>query len=120
MSGFMLAAAVVAITVGAIHSVLGEVLIFRHLRQAGIVPTMSAPPLKERQVRILWATWHIATVFSWAFAFALLELTSTGEAAILAFLGSSMLVLLGTRGRHPGWVGLLVVAILAWLAANLA
>jgi hypothetical protein len=28
-----------------------------------------------------------------------------------------MLVLVGTQGKHPGWVGLLVVAVLAIIGA---
>ncbi len=118
MNAYLLAAAIVAIVVGAIHSVLGEVLIFRHLRKGALVPTASAPPLRERDVRILWASWHIATVFGWAFAVLLLQLATVEQAAIGAFIGSSLLVLLGTRGRHPGWIGLLAVAALVCLAIN--
>ena len=118
MNAYLLAAAIVAIVVGAIHSVLGEVLIFRHLRKGALVPTASAPPLRERDVRILWASWHIATVFGWAFAVLLLQLATVEQAAIGAFIGSSLLVLLGTRCRHPGWIGLLAVAALALAGAT--
>ena len=31
-----------------------------------------------------------------------------------ATLASSALVLFATNGRHPGWLGLLVAAVLAW------
>jgi hypothetical protein len=34
---------------------------------------------------------------------------------VVAFLGGSFLVLIGTKGRHPGWIGLLGVAALAWI-----
>ncbi len=121
------AAGTLAVVVGIVHSVLGEVLIFRHLRQGGIVPTLDAPPLRERNVRILWATWHLATVFGWAFAGVLFRLASApDDAAVTAFLptaiivanaGGALLVLVGTRGRHPGWIALLAVAALTWLAA---
>lgn len=30
------------------------------------------------------------------------------------FVGS-VLVLIGTKGRHPGWVGLMSVAMLIWI-----
>ena len=111
----MMTAGVLALVVGAVHSVLGEILIFRHLRVRGLVPTLAAPPLRERHVRILWATWHFATALGWAFGLALFRAVSPNSAAALAFLGGSLLVLVGTRGRHPGWIGCLAVAALAWL-----
>jgi hypothetical protein len=39
-----------------------------------------------------------------------------GYSAAAACLVGSLLVLVGTRGRHPGWLGLLAVAVLVWLA----
>lgn len=126
MQTYMFAAGVLALVVGAVHSVLGEVLIFRHLRSRGLVPAMGAPPLRERHIRILWASWHVATVFGWAFGIVLLRFaTLTAEhslreivesAIVFAFLGGSFLVLIGTKGRHPGWVGLLGVAALVWFS----
>ena len=126
MQTYMFAAGVLALVVGAVHSVLGEVLIFRHLRSRGLVPATGAPPLRERHIRILWASWHLTTVFGWAFCVVLLRLaTLTTEhslreivesAIVFAFLGGSFLVLIGTKGRHPGWIGLLGVAALAWLS----
>jgi hypothetical protein len=120
----MFAAGVLALIVGAAHSVLGETLIFRHLRSGGLVPAMGAPPLRERHTRILWASWHLGTVFGWAFGVVLLRLASpynessfqafVEQTIVLAFLGGSLLVLIGTKGRHPGWIGLLGVAALAW------
>lgn len=127
MQIYLFAAGVLALLVGAIHSVMGEILIFRHLRSHGLVPTMGAPPLRERHIRILWAGWHFATVLGWAFGIVLLRLaTLTTEqslramvenAIVLSFLGGSLLVLIGTNGKHPGWVGLLGVAALTWLSS---
>lgn len=126
MQTYMFAAGVLALIVGLVHSVLGEVLIFRHLRSQGFVPAMGAPPLRERHVRILWASWHLATVFGWAFGIILLRLAFPTndhsfqvlvvEAIVFAFLGGSFLVLIGTKGRHPGWIGLLGVAALVWFS----
>ena len=128
MQTMLVAAGVLALVTGLVHSVLGEVLIFRHLRSGGLVPAMGAPPLRERNIRIIWATWHLATVFGWAFAGVLLRLAfaphndSPGSlivsAAVFAYLAGSLLVLIGTKGRHPGWIALLVVAVLTWFGAN--
>lgn len=125
MNAYFASAAALAFIVGLVHSVLGEVLIFRRLRADGIVPTYGGNALEERHVRILWATWHAVTAFGWCIAAVLLWLSIAAQnaASILplgrliasAMVVASALVLIGTKGKHPGWVGLLAVAILAWL-----
>ena len=44
MQTYLFAAGVLTLVVGAIHSVVGEILIFRHVRIHGLVPAMGAPP----------------------------------------------------------------------------
>jgi hypothetical protein len=121
----MFIAGILALMVGTIHSMLGEVLIFRRMRVIGIVPTNGALLIRERHVRILWASWHIVTVFGWAFAAIMLRLafptdnesiqTFVQNTIITSMLMSALLVLFGTKGRHPGWLGLAAVAVLIWL-----
>lgn len=123
----MLIAGLLLLLIGAIHSVGGEVLIFRHLRSHGLVPTIAPQPLRERHVRILWATWHIVTVLGWAFGCVLLRMsrptdeqtirTLVENTIVVACFSSALLVLIGTKGRHPGWLGLLGVAALTWVAS---
>jgi hypothetical protein len=130
MHSLLVTAAVIATVTGFVHSLLGERLIFRHLRASSLVPSLPAPPLQSRHVRILWATWHLASVFAWALAGMLLLLSQDSAAALsarsvlgasaLAFLVGSLLVLIGTRGRHPGWVALGAVGILSWVAVGAA
>ncbi|MFY3383597.1 hypothetical protein ACOQFS_05565, partial [Paracidovorax sp. MALMAid1276] len=61
-TSLLLAAAGLAL-VGLAHSVLGEILVFRQLRRTrGLVPTAGQPVLRERQVRILWGTWHVVAL----------------------------------------------------------
>ena len=125
MQTYMFAAGIVAIITGVIHSTLGEILIFRHLRKHNVVPTLPAPPLKERNVRIIWASWHLVTVFGWAFGVVLLLLSSPSNdlaaqtlvlnASIISFAVGSFIVLIATKGRHPGWIAMLIVAFLVWL-----
>ena len=129
MQSMFIAAAAVALITGLVHSLLGEVLIFRHLRRGGLVPTMAAPPLRARNIRIIWATWHLASVFGWAFAGILFRLAIAPDssasallatAIVLANLAGSLLVLIATEGKHPGWIALLLVAALTWFGANAA
>lgn len=126
MQSLIATAAALAAVTGVVHSVLGERLIFRHVRRSSLVPTLPAPPLQARHVRILWATWHLASVLAWAFAGLLWQLAleqGAGLSAHLvlgasaaAFLACSLLVLVGTKGRHPGWVALGIVGLLSWVA----
>ncbi|MEO8383817.1 MAG: hypothetical protein ABI583_01135 [Betaproteobacteria bacterium] len=125
MQIYFLSAAIVSVVVGIVHSVLGEHLIFKKLRRLGLVPTEAAPPLQSRNIRILWATWHLASVFGFGFAI-ILYAAGVGQtsldaftinALIFAYVGGSALVLLATKGKHPGWVGLLSVAVLVYLGS---
>ena len=127
MQTMFIAAGVIALITGVVHSVLGEILIFRQLRSSGLVPTLAAPPLRERNIRIIWATWHLASVFGWAFAGILLRLAIAPldspsalivSAVVFANLAGSLFVLIGTKGQHPGWIALLLVAVLTWFGAS--
>lgn len=126
MNHYFIAAATIAFVVGLVHSALGEQLIFRRLREWDeLVPTNGGNVLRERHVRILWASWHLVTVFGWCMGAVLLRLAlpaapeaSTGfgvQAIALAALTGAVLVFIGTRAKHPGWIGLLAIAVCAWL-----
>lgn len=129
MNTYLVTAAATAFVVGLVHSVLGEVLIFRRLRLRGLVPTNGGNVLGERHVRIIWATWHIVTVFGWCLGAVLLRLSlpasQTGsalfieQAIVLASLAAAVLVFVGTRAKHPGWIGLLVMAVCTWLGRSI-
>jgi hypothetical protein len=123
MQTYLVAAATVAALVAITHSALGEALIFRKLRKGTLIPNQAAAPLELRNVRILWATWHLASAFGFGFAAILLILGNresapdpvTAWTLILSFAVGSFLVLVATRGRHPGWIGLLIVSVLTYL-----
>lgn len=128
MNTFLASAAALAFLVGLAHSILGERLVFSRMRQGQLVPTNGGTVLREPHVRILWASWHALTVLGWAMAGTLLLLASepaTGELrasllhlVALSMLAGSALVLYGTSARHPGWLGLLGVAVLTWLGTG--
>lgn len=128
MNNYFALAGLLAFLVGLVHSVLGERLVFSRMRKTGWIPTNGGPVLQERHVRILWASWHLVTVFGWVIAILLLRLSLPSSpaaartvivpVAIAGLLASSLLVLIGTNGKHPGWIGLLGVAILTALGAS--
>jgi len=117
----LLAAAALAFATGLAHTVLGEVLIFRRLRRGAVVPAFGGEVLRERHVRILWASWHVLTLLGWCMAAMLVELAAwptsdiTRTVARLIGLGmftGALTVGIATRGRHPGWVAMSLVALL--------
>lgn len=125
MNIYFLVAGILCFLLGIAHSILGEVLIFNNKRSKGsLVPSKGGVNLKERHLRILWATWHLASVFGWCFGFLLIKIAvihSTLESQFAHFIVnstmytmfiSSLLVLVGTKGKHPGWVVLLLIGVL--------
>ncbi|SFC14966.1 hypothetical protein SAMN05428997_104231 [Bosea sp. CRIB-10] len=129
MQNYLIAAGVLMILIGIAHSVIGEILIFRQLRAGAIVPLLAPPPLRERHLRILWANWHLTSMLGWGLAALLILIAVAPDPSshalhvriiAIATLAGSLLVLSATRGRHPGWFGLLVAAGLAWLGPSSA
>lgn len=124
MNWYLLAAAALAFLVGLVHSVFGEHMIFRRLRRGGAIPSDGGPRLGDAHVRILWASWHVLTAFGWGYASVLAWLALQPASAaspqfllhaiLVSMLAGALLVLVGTRARHPGWAGLLGVAVLIW------
>ena len=121
MNAWLLAAAALAFATGLAHTVMGEMLIFQRLRRGSVVPTFGGEVLREGHVRILWASWHVLTLLGWCMAAMPVALAvwpasdMTRALARLIGLGMSaaaMTVLIATRGRHPGWLALSVVALL--------
>ena len=131
MNIYFFIAGVLCIILGLVHSFLGEQLIFRNKRKAGLlVPTITNTDLRERHLRIIWATWHLASLFGWCIAAILIKIAITYNApdvvmidfiipsiTVTNFLGA-LLVLVGTKGKHPGWIVLLIIAILLLIGTN--
>ncbi|MCY7369284.1 MAG: hypothetical protein LH479_00020, partial [Polaromonas sp.] len=124
MNNAMMTAAALTSLVGLVHSVMGERRIFCHLRLDGhVVPSRGGGLLSEFQVSILWASWHLVTLLSWVLAAVMIWLAQPAARSVsggllefmlaLAFALAGMLVLISNRGRHPAWIVLWTVALLA-------
>lgn len=101
------------------------------MRGAGVIPTNGGTVLREPHVRIVWATWHLATVMGWSIACVLGWLALPAQTAfagclflatliIATMLAGSALVCIGTKARHPGWIALLDSALLTSLGLLLS
>lgn len=124
---WLMAAAGLSVLIALAHSVLGEYVIFRHLRRAGhLVPTEGGAVLREFQLRILWGAWHGLTAMGLGLAGVLVwldqpaaQLASAGrveKGVAIAMAATGLLVLVSNRGRHPAWLALWGVAVLVLMS----
>lgn len=126
MNAYLGTAAGLTVLLGIAHSVIGEVLIFKHWRCGGTSKAALGAKLPSRHRRILWSTWHLASIFGWGIGTVLYKLAITQAGSplqdyikcvlVITMLVGGLLVLGGTRGKHPGWIVLLMIAALIWLA----
>jgi len=126
MNIYIFLAGVLCLILGIAHSILGELFIFKHKRKKGnLVPSKSSTDLKERHLRIIWATWHLATFFGCCFGAILVKISFaaklepslfTLKAISYTMFFAAVLVLIGTKGKHPGWLVLLIVVVLLQIA----
>ena len=125
MNIYFFIAGILCFILGIVHSFLGEYLIFKGKRNKGnLVPTKVKTELKERHLRIIWATWHFASFFGWCIGAFLVKISFDQNeldsefidfiinSTIFTMFASSLIVLIGTKGKHPGWIVLLLIGIL--------
>lgn len=123
MNPWLLSAGFCALLIGAVHSVMGERRIFRHLRQGGIVPALAEPLMRRYQLSIVWASWHLVTCFGLGTA-AMLFVAARPDTPLplrnlLAYstVGimqlAAVLVAAATRGRHLAWLALSLTSAMA-------
>lgn len=125
MNIYFLISGILCFILGLVHSILGEYLIFKDKRNTGnLVPTKVNAELKERHLRIIWATWHSTSFFGWCIGAFLVKISLVQNkldsefidfiinSTIYTMFASSLLVLIGTKGKHPGWVVLLIIGLL--------
>lgn len=123
MNPWLLSAGLCTLLIGAVHSVMGERRIFRHLRHSGIVPTRAEPLLRGYQLAIVWASWHLVTVFGLGVAVLLFAAARSdtpaplrdllGASSIGIMLAAAALVAFATRGRHLAWLALSLTSAIA-------
>jgi len=128
MNWYFFIAGILCFLLGIAHSILGELMIFKDKRRGrSVIPSKGSEGLRQRHLRIIWATWHLASVFGWCLGAILIKVSidqsSLNESfiefmihsMIVTMLITSFLVLVATKGKHPGWIVLLITAILLWM-----
>lgn len=121
-STFLLyAAATAAISIGLVHSVLGEKYILIRLFKQGQLPRLFGGT--EFTQRTLRFAWHITTIAWWGFA-ALLLLAANNAISFhsvlwvvsATFLITAVMAFAGSRGRHLAWIVFLFIGLTCLIA----
>ncbi len=117
MNFYFVAAAVLALAIGLAHSWLGERhILMRLFRRQNIPHLYGSDDFTKRTLRFAW---HLTTV-AWFGAAALLLILSSfpldssvriiSSVIAATFMASSVVALIGSRGRHLSWVVFLIIA----------
>jgi hypothetical protein len=124
MNTLLLLGAILAAFVAVAHSYLGErYILMRLLRRENLPKLFGGDQFTKRTLRFAW---HVTSVAWLGFA-AQLGLAARPEAAspesllravALTFAASSLVSLVGGRGRHLSWLIFAAIAVLAWLGGR--
>jgi hypothetical protein len=121
MNFYFIAAAILTLAVSLAHSWLGERnILIRLFRRQNLPHLFGSDVFTKRTLRFAW---HVTSV-AWCgiaallLAFALMPLDPSTfillKIIAATFLASSVVVLIGSRGRHLAWVVFLLIAGLVW------
>ncbi len=112
-------AAFLLVSIGIIHSVLGERFVLRRLARLDNLPRLVLGG-QEMMVPLLRFAWHITTIawFGFAAIVALMahgSLSNVSAAWVVAatFLLCGVISVIASRGRHYSWIIFLVVGLIA-------
>lgn len=125
MNSYLLLSGVLVILLGLAHSIIGERLIFKPLRAKSATAT-ALMILPARRWAAIWSAWHLLTLFGCGLGALLIALAwrplpadtmTTAQAVLIStFLLSAAFWIAGTKGRHPAWIALILIALTTWLA----
>ena len=116
MDNMLLIAGLLTLLLSAVHSVVGERLVFAPLREGGQWSEAALKLLALRRWLSIRATWHLVSILATGLAALLLSQALGGPDAQLlmggTFLVSTVYWAAATRFGHPAWIILGVIAAL--------
>ena len=122
----LVSAAVLAIAIGAVHSILGERYLIRPILRRTDLPRLFGDDSFTRQT--LRYGWHLVTVAWFGLAAVMLVISGAlpfvrvGDGVVFAialtFLVNTILAVVVTRGRHLSWVVFAAMTALFLLAVR--
>ncbi len=124
MTSLLYAAALLAVFIGLVHSVLGERYLLQRLFRTGDLPTLFGGTEFTRNT--LRFAWHVTTLAWWGFAALLVALAQPSpDRGTLAdiigavFLLHAVVAFAGSRGKHLSWLVFLAIGTCTLLAFRL-
>ena len=118
-------AAVLSVLIGIAHSALGERLLLGPLFRRGELPRLLGSTTFTRNV--LRFTWHLTTVLAIGIGVVIGYLASEPldpnavwilRALSITFGASTLVSLIGARGKHFSWWVFLIITILLWVGST--
>ncbi|MFN0045672.1 MAG: hypothetical protein ACKVOS_04320 [Sphingorhabdus sp.] len=91
------------------HTIIGELLIFRHLAKGSEKHKASLSILEQRRWYAIWSSWHLVTLLAIALGVILIDIAPPAEVITWAIGIAAVFWFFGTRGRHPAWIVLLII-----------
>ena len=125
MNLVLAAAAVLSVLIGIAHSVLGERLLLGPLFRRGELPKLLGSTTFARNV--LRFTWHLTSVLAFGIGVVVAYLAWWPlhphavwilRALAVTFAVSTLLSLIGARGKHFSWWVFLIITVLLWVGST--
>jgi len=110
-------AAVLLVTIGLVHSILGErILISRLLRRENLPKLLGSDIFTKQLIRFAW---HLTTLAWWAIAAILGVIALDANAShakilnivAITFCISGLVALVASRGKHLSWIVFFAIAL---------
>ena len=121
----LMVAAVLTVLIGIAHSVLGERLLLGPLFAKGTLTKLLGSTTFARHV--LRFTWHLTTVLAFGIAAVIAYLAWWPmhphsvwilRALAITFAASTLVSLIGARGKHFSWWVFLIITVLLWFGST--
>lgn len=109
MSSHYFYAGILLITLALAHSIIGEFLIFRHLAKGAQKHEASLSLFEQRRWYAIRSSWHVVTLLAIGIGFVLIDITRPVTVITWTIGFTTIFWFVGTRGRHPAWIVLLLV-----------
>lgn len=118
MNYYFLAAGLLTMLIGIIHSIVGEVKLISPIQHLEKLPPLQGSVLQTK--RTLRFAWHVTSVLGMGIGAVLVFYATEPslpppERFVLIIIDitlslSFIVSLIGSRGKHPAWVGLLIAS----------
>ena len=91
------------------HSIIGELLIFRHLAKGTEKHEASLSIFEQRRWYAIWSSWHLVTFLACGMGLILIDIARPVVIIIWTIGITTIFWFIGTRGRHPAWIVLSLI-----------